>query len=503
MQANTTHHQTHSFQANNDRFLLMILGLCFLMSLGLANWYNTWIEAIVIGLLSLGGAFAVYKIAPGSLVSSCANAVALMMFVALHIHQARGLIEMHFGVFVGLALLFAYRDWRPLLVGAGLIAVHHASFNLMQENGVGVWVFDADRLGWSIVLIHALYVVVETGALIWLAQLSKEDVRVSNEIIKTTSKVQVSDSEMDLSVRCDAKNSPVLQTFNTMMEQFERVVSNTQAVLEQLVQVIRHSSDSNKKLASLSETKVLLSEQIATAMGELSHSVESISESAQSTAGSTDQAVSDNRSCVDKVNYTQSAIQGLSGSLSGAGDKIEALAENCKAISAVVDVIQGIAEQTNLLALNAAIEAARAGEQGRGFAVVADEVRALASRTSESTKEINNIIGNLQSGSSDAVGAMDDCQNRVQDTESSSLEVVNRLSGISTSLDNVSGMIQQIATAVEQQSAVTRDVSDNAIEIKNSAQEISRYSEDSMHDVEHAEKLVLDLQTALSRFQVN
>ncbi|MCG8533766.1 MAG: hypothetical protein MI808_01575, partial [Pseudomonadales bacterium] len=238
MQANTTHHQTHSFQANNDRFLLMILGLCFLMSLGLANWYNTWIEAIVIGLLSLGGAFAVYKISPGSLVSSCANAVALMMFVALHIHQARGLIEMHFGVFVGLALLFAYRDWRPLLVGAGLIAVHHASFNLMQENGVGVWVFDADRLGWSIVLIHALYVVVETGALIWLAQLSKEDVRVSNEIIKTTSKVQVSDSEMDLSVRCDAKNSPVLQTFNTMMEQFERVVSNTQAVLEQLVQVI-------------------------------------------------------------------------------------------------------------------------------------------------------------------------------------------------------------------------------------------------------------------------
>ena len=295
MQANTTYHQTHSFQANNDRFLLMILGLCFLMSLGLANWYNTWIEAIVIGVLSLGGAFAVYKIAPGSLVSSCANAVALMMFVALHIHQARGLIEMHFGVFVGLALLFAYRDWRPLLVGAGLIAVHHASFNLMQENGVGVWVFDADRLGWGIVLIHALYVVVETGALIWLAQLSKEDVRVSNEIIKTTSKVQVSDSEMDLSVRCDAKNSPVLQTFNTMMEQFERVVSNTQAVLEQLVQVIRHSSDSNKKLASLSETKVLLSEQIATAMGELSLSVESISESAQSTAGSTDQAVSDNR----------------------------------------------------------------------------------------------------------------------------------------------------------------------------------------------------------------
>ena len=98
---------------------------------------------------------------------------------------------------------------------------------------------------------------------------------------------------------------------------------------------------------------------------------------------------------------------------------------------------------------------------------------------------------------------MDDCQNRVQDTESSSLEVVNRLSGISTSLDNVSGMIQQIATAVEQQSAGSRDVSDNAIEIKNSAQEICRYSEDSMHDVEHAEKLVLDLQTALSRFQVN
>jgi methyl-accepting chemotaxis protein len=491
-----------SSHVKNDRFLLAVLSLSFLVSLGLASWYDTWIEALVVGLISLGGAFAVYSAAPGSLLSRLANAIALMMFVALHIHQAHGMIELHFGVFVGLAFLFAYRDWRPLLLGAGLIAAHHVSFNLLQERGAAIWLFDDGRLGWKIVFIHAVYVVAETIALVWLAQLSKEEARVSEEIIRATSMVQSDSKLMNLTVRCDEQGSPVLGKFNAMMQKLDQVVQDTQSVLHQLVDVMRHSSETNHKLAQLSDDKLNLTEQIATAMEQLTQSVVSVSDNAQQTATNTDRAVEDNRVCLAHVSNTQNSVRELSSSLSTTGQKIETLADNCQAISAVVDVIQGIAEQTNLLALNAAIEAARAGEQGRGFAVVADEVRALASRTYESTKEINKLINTLQSGSSAAVEAMQDCQSRVQETEQHSVEVVGRLTEINEGLDQVSIMIQQIASAVEQQSAVSRDVSNSAVGIKTSSEEVSFFANDGFDDVQKAESLVVELNQKLSAFRV-
>ncbi|MDY6921360.1 MAG: methyl-accepting chemotaxis protein [Pseudomonadota bacterium] len=485
-----------------DRFLLLVLGLSLLLSLGLASWYNTWMEALVIGVLSVGGAFAISGMAPGTLLSRMTNAIALMVMVALQIHQARGMIEMHFGVFVGLALLYVYLDWRPLVLGAGLIAVHHVLFNLLQQQGAPVWVFDNDRLGWNIVFIHAVYVVVETAALVWLALMGRQEARVSEEVIRVSSAVHREDGTMDLSLRCDDSGNSTLRQFNAMMSQVERVVVDTKMVMEELVTVIRHSNSANQKLNKLSDEKVHLTEQIAVAMEQLAQSVVSISDNAQNTSHSTDQAVTDNRACLEHVKANQVSVHGLSDSLSGAGGKIEALAENCKAISAVVDVIQGIAEQTNLLALNAAIEAARAGEQGRGFAVVADEVRALASRTYDSTEEINNLVQSLQSVSEEAVSAMEDCRSRVKDTESHSTDVLDRLTVISGGLDEVGAMVQQIAAAVEQQSAVSREVSHNANEIKQSSHEVSNYAREGLQDVQRAEDLVSALDKKLNAFRV-
>ncbi|HBO93352.1 MAG TPA: hypothetical protein DD667_08730, partial [Gammaproteobacteria bacterium] len=135
-------------------------------------------------------------------------------------------------------------------------------------------------------------------------------------------------------------------------------------------------------------------------------------------------------------------------------------------------------------------------------AVVADEVRALASRTYDSTKEINNLIVNLQSGSEDAVGAMTGCQHKVKETERYSTEVVERLSEINTGLEGVNGMIQQIAAAVEEQSAVSRDVAENVNHIKQASQDVTSHSSDGLHEVQRAEQLVSELNGKLAGFRV-
>jgi len=489
--------------ARNDRFMLVVLGLSFFVSLALAGWYDTWIEALVIGALSLGGAVGLYRMAPGSLLSRMAISVALVIFVILQIHQARGLIELHFGVFVGLALLFTYRDWRPLVLAAALVAIHHVSFFALQQNDAGVWVFDNTRMGWNTVFIHAVYVVAETGALIWLARLSQEEARISHEIIQASELVQRADNTMDLTVRCAVEGSPVLLKFNAMMERLEQVLMGTKMVMQELVDVIAVSKAANQSLDGLARNELQRSEQIAVAMNELAQSVESLSEASQRTAGSTEKVLDNNSVCLERVNGTRNSVRGLSQSLGGAGKKIAALAENCKSISAVVDVIQGVAEQTNLLALNAAIEAARAGEQGRGFAVVADEVRALASRTSDSTKEINKLITNVQTGSQNAVEAMEDCQNQVLETERHSVEIVELLTTMSNELQNSCLMIQQIAAAVDEQTSVSHEVSANASGIQQSSGDMSHNAGNGLQAIVGAEKLVADVADKLNAFRVS
>lgn len=246
-----------------------------------------------------------------------------------------------------------------------------------------------------------------------------------------------------------------------------------------------------------------MTEQIVVAMDQLSQSVNSISEHAQQTFESTELAVSENRICGNNMHDTKQSVNHLSQSLTTAGDKIQALAAHCREISTVVSVIQGVAEQTNLLALNAAIEAARAGEQGRGFAVVADEVRALASRTSESTREINHLITNLQNGSAEAVEATSVCQNLVQNTENQSDEVVHRLAEINGALANMNDRMRQVATAVGQQSAVSQEVARNANGIQEATQAFAQSASEGYQGIVNAERRAVELQKTLSAFRVS
>jgi aerotaxis receptor len=199
--------------------------------------------------------------------------------------------------------------------------------------------------------------------------------------------------------------------------------------------------------------------------------VQEVARNAQQTAEAADKARAEAASGREVVAQTTAAIGQLAKEVMKAADKIHEVDERSDEITAVIDVIRSIAEQTNLLALNAAIEAARAGEAGRGFAVVADEVRTLASRTQKSTQEINSMIERLQHGSGDAVAAMGHSRARAEETIVQADRAVKSLEAITRAVTTISDMSTQIATAVEQQSAVGNEINRSITSIRHVADE--------------------------------
>ncbi|MBL8267209.1 MAG: hypothetical protein JNL55_12540, partial [Steroidobacter sp.] len=173
MTAANPHSAMHAIHARADRLMVGVLAGLLVFTFALAPQYDTWHWAFLIGLPAalIPGAFAF--IYPGSLLTRLSVAASLMVFCALNIHQAFGLTELHFGIFVLLAFLLCYRDWRPIVMAAGVAAVHHLSFYYFQELGYGVMCFTKPSLG--IVLSHAAYVVAETVVLSYLAYMLRAE----------------------------------------------------------------------------------------------------------------------------------------------------------------------------------------------------------------------------------------------------------------------------------------------------------------------------------------
>ena len=211
-------------------------------------------------------------------------------------------------------------------------------------------------------------------------------------------------------------------------------------------------------------------DQVATAVNEMSASIQEVANNANQTASAANSAREESRTGIDVVKQTTGAITSLANEIKEAAGVIEQLRQDSDEINTVLEVIGGIADQTNLLALNAAIEAARAGEQGRGFAVVADEVRTLASRTQNSTQDIRNMIEKLQSAARKSVTVMRSSQDKATESVAQAALASQALQGISNAVNIISDMSAQIATAVEEQSSVAEEVSSSITRIRSSAE---------------------------------
>jgi len=277
----------------------------------------------------------------------------------------------------------------------------------------------------------------------------------------------------DLSIRIENKSndeiSMTVTALNTMLDKFNTIIKQVEAthseVSSMINQIINVTDKTNQGMLK-QKTDV---DQLASAMNEMSATAQEVANNANSAAEAASNAELESTQGQEIITATISSINTIATDIGSASEAIGRLATDSDEIGKVLDVIRNIAEQTNLLALNAAIEAARAGEQGRGFAVVADEVRNLASRTQTSTKEIQTMIECLQSGASEAVNAIQTSQQRTHDSVEQSYSATESLNKIASAVNTISDTVLHASNAATEQLTVSNKMNEQIISINQVA----------------------------------
>lgn len=310
------------------------------------------------------------------------------------------------------------------------------------------------------------------------------------------------DLKSKLNVTSEDEIGQMAKNFNSFMEVLRSAISDVMAVVQPLLdnstRLIQRMEIAESSMHKQSED----SEMVKQSMEEMNQSVNEISGSANEAAVATENAEQEARQSLDILSRSMAVSQALNNEIKGASSVIHKLAEDTQNVNQILDVITSIAEQTNLLALNAAIEAARAGEQGRGFAVVADEVRELASRTSKSTTEIRELLNALTDAATASVESMESASAQAERNEQYAAQTGESVDKIAKHINTIHGLNTQIATATEQQTSVANTVMVNVTDMNKSIGS-SLEALDGIRDVSKSlHTLSDDLLEAASKFKL-
>ncbi|WP_028762346.1 methyl-accepting chemotaxis protein [Shewanella colwelliana] len=329
--------------------------------------------------------------------------------------------------------------------------------------------------------------------------------RVSDSVTQLeNTAIEIASGNLTKRIALDGNDefSHIADYVNQITRGFQQAVNNTHQSTSRLAS----SAEENAVVSTQTQRNVLDQQQqtqlIATAIHEFTATVREVAQSAAAAATASEEANSAAHGAQVVVNESISVIEALAEKLDGASEAMTLLAQHSNEIGTVVDVIQGISEQTNLLALNAAIEAARAGEQGRGFAVVADEVRSLAKRTQDSTEEIQKMIQRLQHGAQSSMQMMQSGTEQVKLSVDKSQSVRNALVQIMDSIEQINALNAQIATASEEQSSVTEEININITNISDISDQTAAGAQQSSAATADLAKLAESMEADIAHYKV-
>ncbi len=316
----------------------------------------------------------------------------------------------------------------------------------------------------------------------------------------------ISEGEGDLTLRLDVSGTDEIgqlaSSFNGFITKMQDLIREVTASTSQLSAAAEEMSMITGETRTGVQCQQSETALVATAINEMSSTIHEVAANAETAASSANQADTQTEQGKQIVSATMSSITSLATEVERAATVINQLEKDSEGIGSVLEVIRGIAEQTNLLALNAAIEAARAGEQGRGFAVVADEVRNLASRTQESTQEIQEMIERLQKGSRDAVAAMEAGQEQAHQTVEQASQAESSLSEISMAVAQINEMNAHIAESSRQQGAVAEEINKNIVNIKQVADDSATGAAQLSTASQEMANLAVNLESQVAHFKI-
>ncbi len=379
----------------------------------------------------------------------------------------------------------------------------HQTEGLLAELAEGARVEASEAIAAQNRFANIISLLISIVLVLVVVQIGRSILRPLEGLGKVMAQVR---TDTDLTLRCDLNNKDELGAmadhFNQMQEKFQQMLRGVAGSAGQL-------SAASETLAAVTEqtnTSISLqraeTDQVAAAIHEMSATVQEVAHSASLAADAAHQADTEAHEGQSVVQKTSEEISHIANTVDAATQAIRQLDADSVNIGTVLDVIRGIAEQTNLLALNAAIEAARAGEQGRGFAVVADEVRTLASRTQQSTQDIQEMIERLQSGAKQAVTAMETGHEQAQGGVEQASRAGQSLLAITQAVTSINDMNQQILSAAEEQSAVAAEINQNVANITEIADQTSESAGITLRSSEELAQLASALQENLSQFKI-